>query len=65
MGFIKDGCAMQELHACREWVERKLMGNAWEMSGGGREGGEYEEGNKLKVVGMVMGMKGRKMKGLS
>ena len=46
---------MQKLHACRackEWVERKLMGNGWEMSGGGREGGEYEEGNKLKMVGM-------------
>ena len=62
---------MQKLHACRackEWVERKLMGNGWEMSGGGREGGEYEEGNKLKVVGMVMGMvvmKDREMMGLS
>ena len=28
------------------------------MSGGEWEGGKYEEKNKLKVVGMVMGMVG-------
>ena len=30
------------------------------MSGGRREGGEYEKKNKLKVVGTVMGMVGMK-----
>ena len=54
MEFNKDGCAMQKLHACREWVERKLMGNGQEMSSGGWESGEYEEENKLKVVDMQM-----------
>ncbi|KAJ9702837.1 hypothetical protein PVL29_004536 [Vitis rotundifolia] len=51
---------MQQLHVRREWVERKLMGNGWEMSGRGQEGGKYEERNKLKVVGTVMGMVGMK-----
>ena len=49
---------MQKLYARRGWVERKLVGNEWEMSGGEWEGGKYEEKNKLKVVGMVMGMVG-------
>lgn len=29
MGFIEDGHVMQKLHAHREWVERKLVGNEW------------------------------------
>ena len=51
---------MQQLHVLRELVERKLMGNGWEMSDGGQEGGKYEERNKLKVVSTVMGMVGMK-----
>ncbi|RVW22502.1 Transposon Ty3-G Gag-Pol polyprotein [Vitis vinifera] len=38
-----------------EWVERKLMGNGWEMSSGEWEGGEYEEGNKLKMDDDISG----------
>ncbi|KAJ9684765.1 hypothetical protein PVL29_016973 [Vitis rotundifolia] len=47
---IEGGYVMQQLHVRREWVERN----------GEQEGGEYEERNKLKVVGIVMGMVGMK-----